>query len=46
MYPIAFGLTDKETTVNWTWFIEWLRLSLELEEGGKVTIMSDMQKVK
>ncbi|KAK4263778.1 hypothetical protein QN277_029151 [Acacia crassicarpa] len=44
MYPIAFGLTKKETTVNWTWFIEWLKLSLELEEGGKVTIMPNMQK--
>ncbi|KAK4254492.1 hypothetical protein QN277_009870 [Acacia crassicarpa] len=44
MYPIAFGLTEKETNVNWTWFLESLKVSLELDEGGKVTIMSDMQK--
>ncbi|KAK4267929.1 hypothetical protein QN277_024647 [Acacia crassicarpa] len=44
MFPLAFGLTNKETTVNWSWFIQWLRSSLDLDEGGQVTIMSNMQK--
>lgn len=45
LYPIAFGVIQKENSVNWTWFFEWLKTSLELESGGHVTIMSDMQKV-
>ncbi|KAK4268090.1 hypothetical protein QN277_024794 [Acacia crassicarpa] len=44
MFPLAIALTEKETTVNWTWFIQWLRSSLDLDDGGRVTIMSDMQK--
>ncbi|XP_028802412.1 protein FAR-RED ELONGATED HYPOCOTYL 3-like [Neltuma alba] len=44
LYPLAFALVDKENGVNWTWFIQWLRISLDLHNGGKVTFMSDMQK--
>lgn len=45
LYPIAFAITQKENTHNWKWFFEWIRRSLDLENGNDVTIMSDMQKV-
>lgn len=45
LYPLAFRLTQKENAEEWTWFMEWLRMSLELGDGNTVTIMSDMQKV-
>ncbi|KAK4265108.1 hypothetical protein QN277_026204 [Acacia crassicarpa] len=44
IFPLAFALTEKETTVNWSWFIQWLRSLLDLDDDGKVTIMSNMQK--
>ncbi|XP_028803229.1 uncharacterized protein LOC114758344 [Neltuma alba] len=44
LYPIAFGITQKENTVNWKWFFQWLQKSLDLNNGERVTIMSDMQK--
>lgn len=45
LYPLAVAVVDKETIVSWTWFIEHLHRSLDLGDGSKVTIMSDMQKV-
>ncbi|XP_028770058.1 uncharacterized protein LOC114727523 [Neltuma alba] len=44
LYPIAFGLTQQENKCNWRWFLQWLRRSLDLEDGEKFTLMSDMQK--
>ncbi|XP_019246323.1 PREDICTED: uncharacterized protein LOC109225975 [Nicotiana attenuata] len=43
-YPLAWVVVDKETGRTWKWFMELLRNSLELEDGEKVTFMSDMQK--
>ncbi|XP_028788217.1 uncharacterized protein LOC114744193 [Neltuma alba] len=44
LYPLAFALVDKENGVNCSWFIQWLRISLDLHNGSKVTFMLDMQK--
>ncbi|XP_028778511.1 uncharacterized protein LOC114735021 [Neltuma alba] len=44
LYPLAFALVDKENGMNWSWFIQWLRISLDLHNGGKVTFMLDIQK--
>ncbi|KAK4267859.1 hypothetical protein QN277_024587 [Acacia crassicarpa] len=44
LFSIAFAITQKENTHNWKWFFEWIRRSLDLEDGNDVTIMSDMQK--
>ena len=45
LYPIAFALVDKENGHSWRWFMTCLEGSLELGDGGKVTMISDMQKV-
>ena len=45
IFPLAFALVEKENTHHWTWFMECLQRSLQLENGEKVTVMSDMQKV-
>lgn len=45
IYPIAFAVCSKENTHTWKWFFEWLKRSLELDNGQNITIMSDMQKV-
>nr|XP_018621934.1 uncharacterized protein LOC108942914 [Nicotiana tomentosiformis] len=43
-YHIAWVVVDKETKRSWTWFMELLKNSLELNMGEGVTFMSDMQK--
>ncbi|XP_060206359.1 uncharacterized protein LOC132634060 [Lycium barbarum] len=43
-YPLAWAVVDKETNKSWTWFIEHLEGSLELNIGEGVTFISDMQK--
>lgn len=43
--PIAWAVVNKETKVNWNWFMCWLKQELELHEGTQLTVMSDMQKV-
>jgi hypothetical protein len=47
IYPIAFGLVDREDTASWCWFLTQLKLAIGGEEGkfGKYTIISDRQKV-
>ena len=47
IYPISFGLVDKEDTASWSWFLTQLKYDLGGEEGkwGKYTIISDRQKV-
>ncbi|XP_057791225.1 uncharacterized protein LOC131008359 [Salvia miltiorrhiza] len=42
--PIAWAVVNKENKNNWRWFMMWLKKELNLEEGGQVTVMSDMQK--
>ena len=46
MFPIAWGVIDKETKRNWAWFLQWLVKELDLGDGSKLTVISDMQKVQ
>ncbi|XP_019237885.1 PREDICTED: uncharacterized protein LOC109218021 [Nicotiana attenuata] len=43
-YPLAWAVVDRETKRSWTWFLELLHNSLDLNMGNGVTYMSDMQK--
>nr|XP_016463335.1 PREDICTED: uncharacterized protein LOC107786383 [Nicotiana tabacum] len=43
-YPLAWAVVDKETSRTWSWFMELLKLSLELKTGAGITFISDMQK--
>ena len=45
LYPLAFALVEIENTHHWKWFMECLKTSLDLEDGSRITMMSDMQKV-
>ena len=47
IYPLAFGVVEKEDTPTWCWFLTQLKIVLGGEEGqfGKYTIISDRQKV-
>nr|XP_033517044.1 uncharacterized protein LOC117281304 [Nicotiana tomentosiformis] len=43
-YPLAWVVVDKENSRTWQWFMEHLKLSLDLKTGSNVTFISDMQK--
>ena len=47
IYPVAWAVVDKETKDTWSWFLRCISHDLEFEEneGGGLTVMSDMQKV-
>jgi hypothetical protein len=46
MYPLAFGVVNKEDTENWTWFLQTLESAIgQGDKYGGWTIMSDRQKV-
>ena len=45
IFPIAFALVEKENKHHWNWFMQCLQRSFQLENGEKITVMSDMQKV-
>ncbi|KAM3283883.1 hypothetical protein P3S67_022681 [Capsicum chacoense] len=44
-YPLAWAIVDKETSRTWSYFIELLKRSLDLNDGAGTTFISDMQKV-
>ncbi|GKA19588.1 calcium/proton exchanger [Tanacetum coccineum] len=44
MYPIAWSVVDVEKTNNWCWFLSLLADDLQLEEGLRLTIISDSHK--
>nr|XP_051229278.1 uncharacterized protein LOC127347092 [Lolium perenne] len=46
IYPLAFGLVDKEDTASWCWFLTQLKIAIGGVEGkfGKYTIISDRRK--
>ena len=48
IYPITFGLVDKEDKASWSWFLTQLKYQLGGEEGnfGKYTFISDRHKVQ
>nr|XP_009779792.1 PREDICTED: uncharacterized protein LOC104228936 [Nicotiana sylvestris] len=43
-YPLAWAVVDRETKRSWTWFLELLHNSLDLNMGNGVIFMLDMQK--
>ena len=47
IFPLAFGLVDKEETSSWSWFLTQLKYAIGGEQGkfGYYTIISDRQKV-
>jgi hypothetical protein len=46
IFPIAFGVVDKEETSSWTWFLTQLKCCIgEASQFGPYTIISDRQKV-
>ena len=47
IFPLAFGLVDKEETSSWAWFLTQLKYAIGGESGkfGLYTIISDRQKV-
>ncbi|XP_042032342.1 uncharacterized protein LOC121779059 [Salvia splendens] len=44
MYLIAWAVVETENEVCWTWFIKILVEELSLDEGVRITIISDQQK--
>ncbi|XP_057803543.1 uncharacterized protein LOC131018863 [Salvia miltiorrhiza] len=42
--PSAWAVVNKENKHNWTWFLSWLKCELQLGNGSRATIMSDMHK--
>jgi hypothetical protein len=47
IFPIAFGLANKEDKASWCWFLTQLKSAIGGESGkfGNYTIISDRQKV-
>jgi hypothetical protein len=46
IFPIAFGVVDKEETATWMWFLTQLKYCIgEQSEYGHYPIISDRQKV-
>ena len=45
IFPIAFGVVDKEDNASWLWFLTELRYCIgESGKFGRYTIISDRQK--
>ncbi|KAK8714080.1 hypothetical protein V6N13_149281 [Hibiscus sabdariffa] len=44
IFPIAWAVVEVENRDTWAWFLNNIRMDLELENGEKVTLISDMQK--
>ena len=47
IFPLAFGVVEKEDTASWSWFLTQLEIAIGGECGqfGYYTIISDRQKV-
>ena len=47
IFPLAFGVVEKEDTASWSWFLTQLKIAIGGECGqfGYYTIISDRQKV-
>ncbi|KAF2298097.1 hypothetical protein GH714_013953 [Hevea brasiliensis] len=44
MFPIAWAVCLSEDKDNWRWFLQWLMLQLELGDGSRIIVASDIQK--
>nr|KAJ0207820.1 hypothetical protein LSAT_V11C500238610 [Lactuca sativa] len=45
IYPLAYAITEAETTSSWSWFQECLGEDLELSSKSNFTFISDRQKI-
>ncbi|KAK8483492.1 hypothetical protein V6N11_008872 [Hibiscus sabdariffa] len=45
IFPIAWALVKVENRETWAWFLENIQRDLNLGDGSKFTLISDMQKV-
>jgi hypothetical protein len=47
IFPLAFGIVDREETASWSWFLTQLKYAIGGQSGnfGYYTIISDRQKV-
>ncbi|CAN1161866.1 hypothetical protein LINPERHAP2_LOCUS24168 [Linum perenne] len=45
MFPLAWAVTEGETTSSWKWFVELVVGQLRLDQGNGWTVISDQQKV-
>ncbi|CAN1153632.1 hypothetical protein LINPERPRIM_LOCUS14819 [Linum perenne] len=45
IFPLAWAVTEGETTSNWKWFVELVVEQLRLDQGNGWTVISDQQKV-
>ncbi|CAN1768637.1 hypothetical protein LINPERHAP1_LOCUS10743 [Linum perenne] len=45
MFPLAWAVTEGETTSSWKWFVELVQGQLHLDQGNSWTVISDQQKV-
>ncbi|CAN1171217.1 hypothetical protein LINPERHAP2_LOCUS29449 [Linum perenne] len=44
MFPLAWAVTEGETTSSWKWFVELVKGQLNLDQGNGWTVISDQQK--
>lgn len=45
IYPIAWGVVQVENKDNWVWFVNKLKVDLDLNDGDGYIMVSDRQKV-
>ncbi|KAK9012159.1 hypothetical protein V6N11_040228 [Hibiscus sabdariffa] len=45
IFPIAWALVEVENRETWAWFLENIQRDLNLGDGSKFTLISDMQKL-
>ncbi|TXG63829.1 hypothetical protein EZV62_010823 [Acer yangbiense] len=44
LYPLAYCICERETFLNWSWFLEQLRVFLRYPDDKPICYMSDRQK--
>lgn len=44
IYPVAWAIVESETRETWTWFLEFLKVDLDIHHSAHYTFMSDKQK--
>ncbi|XP_048604967.1 uncharacterized protein LOC111211463 [Brassica napus] len=42
--PIAWAVVEIENDINWAWFVNYLKVDLQLSDGSNLTFISDKQK--
>ena len=45
IYPVAYAVVETENKSSWTWFIEFLKFDLTIQDQRQWTFISDRQKV-